>query len=158
MYYYTKIVIYCQYIFTQKYLYIFKITLLSWQKIKKIRTKPKKQEYSQSNASPRYTNTITKYVLTSMSHFGRINVVLSRTGRCHNTVGGYPPLQGVILLYPLSWLEGGGKCECCYIWGTVPAAHGSHHLCQFDHCDHKKEVTAGTLTSTAITSMHLLGG
>lgn len=29
-----------------------------------------------------------------MSHFGRMNVVLSRTGRCHNTVGGYPPLSG----------------------------------------------------------------
>mgnify|MGYP006891475357 CR=1 FL=1 len=34
-----------------------------------------------------------------MLHFGRINMILSRTGRCHNTVGGYPPLQGVILLY-----------------------------------------------------------
>ena len=28
-----------------------------------------------------------KYVLTSMSHFGRINMVLSRTGRC-TTAGG----------------------------------------------------------------------
>ena len=35
---------------------------------KKIRTKPKKQEYSQSNASPTYANTIIKYVLTSIQH------------------------------------------------------------------------------------------